>query len=27
MTGAPFEDFLEEQDRRVETTLTDLGLV
>ncbi len=27
MTGQPFEDFLEEQDRRVETTLTDLGLV
>ncbi|MBX7453125.1 tripartite tricarboxylate transporter substrate binding protein [Mycolicibacterium sp. 3033] len=27
MTGAPFEDFLEDQDRRVETTLTDLGLV
>ncbi|KMO78967.1 tripartite tricarboxylate transporter substrate binding protein [Mycolicibacterium obuense] len=27
MTGQPFEDFLDEQDRRVETTLTDLGLV
>jgi putative tricarboxylic transport membrane protein len=26
MTGQPFETFLEEQDRRVETTLTDLGL-
>jgi putative tricarboxylic transport membrane protein len=26
MTGQPFEDFLEEQDRRVETTLTSLGL-
>ncbi|NVN51814.1 Tripartite tricarboxylate transporter TctC family [Mycolicibacterium hippocampi] len=27
MTGQPFEDFLTEQDERVETTLTDLGLV
>ncbi|MGE0221601.1 Bug family tripartite tricarboxylate transporter substrate binding protein [Mycolicibacterium sp.] len=27
MTGQPFEDFLAEQDKRVETTLTDLGLV
>lgn len=27
MTGEPFERFLEEQDQRVETTLTDLGLV
>ena len=27
MTGQPFEDFLKEQDQRVETTLTDLGLV
>ncbi|KWX67679.1 C4-dicarboxylate ABC transporter substrate-binding protein [Mycobacterium sp. NAZ190054] len=27
LTGAPFEAFLAEQDRRVETTLTDLGLV
>ncbi|KMO75079.1 putative tricarboxylic transport membrane protein [Mycobacterium sp. BK558] len=27
MTGQPFEEFLEEQDKRVETTLTDLGLV
>ncbi len=27
MTGQPFEEFLNEQDRRVETTLTDLGLV
>lgn len=27
MTGQPFEDFLTEQDQRVETTLTDLGLV
>ena len=27
MTGQPFEDFLDEQDRRGETTLTDLGLV
>ena len=27
MTGQPFEDFLEEQDQRVESTLTDLGLV
>lgn len=27
MTGQPFEEFLSEQDRRVETTLTDLGLV
>ncbi len=27
MTGQPFEEFLAEQDRRVETTLTDLGLV
>jgi putative tricarboxylic transport membrane protein len=27
MTGEPFEKFLEEQDQRVETTLTDLGLV
>ncbi|BBX69695.1 Bug family tripartite tricarboxylate transporter substrate binding protein [Mycolicibacterium psychrotolerans] len=27
MTGQPFEEFLEAQDRRVETTLTDLGLV
>ncbi|MEW5812995.1 MAG: tripartite tricarboxylate transporter substrate binding protein [Actinomycetota bacterium] len=26
MTGQPFEDFLTEQDQRVETTLTDLGL-
>jgi putative tricarboxylic transport membrane protein len=27
MTGPPFENFLKEQDQRVETTLTDLGLV
>jgi putative tricarboxylic transport membrane protein len=27
MTGEPFEKFLQEQDQRVETTLTDLGLV
>ncbi|UXA15527.1 tripartite tricarboxylate transporter substrate binding protein [Mycobacterium sp. SMC-8] len=27
MTGEPFEAFLSEQDQRVETTLTDLGLV
>ncbi|MBV5243313.1 tripartite tricarboxylate transporter substrate binding protein [Mycolicibacterium sp. PAM1] len=27
MTGQPFEDFLAEQDQRVESTLTDLGLV
>lgn len=27
MTGEPFEKFLDEQDQRVETTLTDLGLV
>jgi putative tricarboxylic transport membrane protein len=27
MTGQPFEDFLAEQDKRVETTLTELGLV
>ena len=27
MTGEPFEDFLKEQDQRVESTLTDLGLV
>lgn len=27
MTGEPFERFLDEQDQRVETTLTDLGLV
>ncbi|MGP4054269.1 Bug family tripartite tricarboxylate transporter substrate binding protein [Mycobacterium sp. 4D054] len=27
MTGEPFEAFLREQDQRVETTLTDLGLV
>ena len=27
MTGQAFEDFLKEQDQRVETTLTDLGLV
>jgi len=27
MTGEPFERFLEEQDTRVSTTLTDLGLV
>ncbi|UXA16204.1 tripartite tricarboxylate transporter substrate binding protein [Mycobacterium sp. SMC-4] len=27
MTGPAFESFLEEQDKRVETTLTDLGLV
>lgn len=27
MTGTAFEEFLDEQDRRVETTLTDLGLV
>ncbi|MGZ8803317.1 MAG: Bug family tripartite tricarboxylate transporter substrate binding protein [Mycobacterium sp.] len=27
MTGQAFEDFLTEQDQRVETTLTDLGLV
>ena len=27
MTGKPFEDFLTEQDHRVETTLTELGLV
>jgi putative tricarboxylic transport membrane protein len=27
MTGPAFEEFLAEQDRRVETTLTDLGLV
>lgn len=27
LTGPAFEEFLAEQDRRVETTLTDLGLV
>lgn len=27
MTGTPFEVFLKEQDKRVETTLTELGLV
>jgi putative tricarboxylic transport membrane protein len=27
MTGPAFESFLKEQDTRVETTLTDLGLV
>ena len=27
MTGAAFESFLKEQDNRVETTLTELGLV
>ncbi len=27
MTGPAFEEFLKEQDQRVETTLTDLGLV
>ena len=27
MTGAPFEQFLTDQDNRVSSTLTDLGLV
>jgi putative tricarboxylic transport membrane protein len=27
MTGEPFEKFLQEQDNRVSTTLTELGLV
>jgi putative tricarboxylic transport membrane protein len=27
ITGAPFEQFLKDQDNRVSTTLTELGLV
>ena len=27
MTGAPFEQFLKDQDKRVSTTLTELGLL